>query len=252
MPGAVSVRSLTEKSFVYSNSFRSTVLTACPMGGENRRLSITSTVGIAVGCASACLASASGGAGAAPGSALSSAFSSASMRSRSCSNCRRRASLSSVSPEAGRTAATSPRSNPPKSDRRHPMCDLPSFVPRTAPDDRAFLRRSASAGYNPFSKVPSMKTGHRDRAHRWKARAIAITILMTLGAGAGVLAPTAGAPGSLVFGPERPIGQAARNPSSPFLSIAPSGRLYAAWTEDDPNPGPSPGPRPTPLTAGTG
>lgn len=52
----------------------------------------------------------------------------------------------------------------------------------------------------------------------------------------------AGASEDLVFGPERRIGQADRNPSSPFLRIAPNGRLHAAWTEADPNASPAPKP----------
>jgi hypothetical protein len=92
----------------------------------------------------------------------------------------------------------------------------------------------------------------RDGAHRWAALTVAATTCSIV-AGAGTfLVPPGGAstPGSLVFGPERRIGQAARNPSSPFLRVSPAGRLYAAWTEDDPSPGPQPKPTPNPAHRG--
>jgi hypothetical protein len=57
----------------------------------------------------------------------------------------------------------------------------------------------------------------------------------------------AGASGGLAFGPERRIGEAPRNPSSPFLRVGPNGRLYAVWTEDDPNPPPQPKPAVNPA-----
>jgi hypothetical protein len=96
-----------------------------------------------------------------------------------------------------------------------------------------------------------MKTRDGERAFRGRAAAAAVAFWVSLAA-AGALAPSGGAgtPGSLAFGPERRIGQAARNPSSPFLRIAPDGRLHAAWTEDDPNPGPRPRPAPDPAHRG--
>lgn len=97
-----------------------------------------------------------------------------------------------------------------------------------------------------------MKTWGNDRTRHWPAVAFALAIGVILAGVAAVIVPPGGAatPGGLVFGPERQIGQAARNPSSPFLRIAPTGRLYAAWTEDDPNPGPQPKPAPNPAHRG--
>jgi len=37
----------------------------------------------------------------------------------------------------------------------------------------------------------------------------------------------------LTFGPEQHLGNAERNPSTPFLRFAPDGRLFTVWTEDD-------------------
>jgi hypothetical protein len=37
----------------------------------------------------------------------------------------------------------------------------------------------------------------------------------------------------LIFGPEQHLGDTSRNPSAPFLRLAPDGRLFAVWTEDD-------------------
>jgi hypothetical protein len=42
--------------------------------------------------------------------------------------------------------------------------------------------------------------------------------------------------GSLPFGPEQRLGQADKNPSTPFLRYRSDGRLYAIWTEDDGSP----------------
>jgi hypothetical protein len=41
---------------------------------------------------------------------------------------------------------------------------------------------------------------------------------------------------SLRFGPEQRLGQADKNPSTPFLRHRSDGRLYAIWTEDDGSP----------------
>jgi len=75
---------------------------------------------------------------------------------------------------------------------------------------------------------------------RRKGRTISLAAITGCLALAGVIALAvtldwASAFGDLAFGPELRIGQADRNPSSPFLRIAPNGRLYAAWTESDPN-----------------
>lgn len=40
-------------------------------------------------------------------------------------------------------------------------------------------------------------------------------------------------PLELSFGPEQHLGHADGNPSTPFLRVAPDGRLFAVWTEDD-------------------
>jgi hypothetical protein len=79
--------------------------------------------------------------------------------------------------------------------------------------------------------------------HTWTPAAIAVTVML-LAVAAGLLTRASGASGrgALVFGPERRLGQAARNPSSPSLRIAPDGRLAAAWTEKDPDPAPRPAP----------
>lgn len=79
-----------------------------------------------------------------------------------------------------------------------------------------------------------------------------LTAGLSLGGVAALVAPPegAGAPGDLAFGPDRFIGQAARNPSSPFLRMGPAGRVYAAWTEDDPTPAPPPRPAVDPSHRG--
>jgi hypothetical protein len=82
------------------------------------------------------------------------------------------------------------------------------------------------------------------------AAAIAVCCAITLGAITAMRAGGASARGSVAFGPERRIGESARNPASPFLRIAPNGRLYAAWTEDDPSPAPQPRPAPDPAHRG--
>lgn len=44
--------------------------------------------------------------------------------------------------------------------------------------------------------------------------------------------PSVNPPTRVSFGPELIIGNAAANPSTPFLRYAPDGRLFAVWTED--------------------
>lgn len=88
-----------------------------------------------------------------------------------------------------------------------------------------------------------MRTRGPRGAHPCKSAAIAVAVML-LGIAVGLLARTsgAGARDGLAFGPERRLGQAARNPSSPSLRIAPDGRLAAVWTEEDPDPAPRPAP----------
>jgi hypothetical protein len=86
----------------------------------------------------------------------------------------------------------------------------------------------------------------------WTVSLAALAAGLLLGGVAAVVAPRAGAgaPGDLAFGPDRSIGQPARNPSSPFLRMGPDGRLYAVWTEDDPTPSPQPKPAADPAHRG--
>jgi len=88
-----------------------------------------------------------------------------------------------------------------------------------------------------------MQTRSRSRAWVQKLAAIA-AIAALLGAAVALLVGTSGARerDTLVFGPERRLGQGARNPSSPSLRMAPDGRLAAAWTEEDPGAAPRPAP----------
>lgn len=93
-----------------------------------------------------------------------------------------------------------------------------------------------------------MRTRGRSGAYPRKAAVIGVIVAL-LGLVAGMLEGpgSAGGRDGLVFGPERPLGQAPRNPSSPSLRIAPNGRLVAAWTEEDPE-----APRPAPNPAHRG
>ena len=90
-----------------------------------------------------------------------------------------------------------------------------------------------------------MRTHGRTRAHPRRSAAIAVLVtLLGVAVGSLVRPGSAGWRDTLVFGPERGMGHAARNPSSPSLRIAPDGRLVAAWTEEDPDPAPRPAPNP--------
>ena len=97
-----------------------------------------------------------------------------------------------------------------------------------------------------------MRARATGRTIGWTVSVAALVAGLSLSGVAALVAPLdgAGAAGDLAFGPDRPLGQPARNPSSPFLRTGPDGRVYAVWTEDDPTPGPRPRPAADPSRRG--
>ncbi len=78
----------------------------------------------------------------------------------------------------------------------------------------------------------------RDRATTLAPAILALTLCAIAGSCVtSFAAPGRAHPGAtLKFGADQRLGRTENNPSTPFLRYSPDGRLYAIWTEEDPNP----------------
>jgi hypothetical protein len=78
----------------------------------------------------------------------------------------------------------------------------------------------------------------RDRATTLAPAMLALLLCaIVFTCAAGLAAPgRAQAGATLKFGAEKRLGKTENNPSTPFLRYGPDGRLYAIWTEEDPDP----------------
>jgi len=83
--------------------------------------------------------------------------------------------------------------------------------------------------------APQFPSTGKSAAQAVAAAAVGLALCgITAGAGGDTSASRPVPPAAtLAFGPERRLGNADRNPSTPFLRPGPDGRLYAVWTEDN-------------------